>query len=232
MPFFLNKEIINDGVGQQKERDFQNVAINALANSPHDAKYFETLPTAWANCYTFQKAIEANKPSDVEEWLVLMCLHSTGTLQTVVYDRYDLENFYDPDLWPALERTFPHSDKEKLENIILLTTNNGAIIGSYYPGVIYAPARNRTKWHDDPNLHPYLSGEKLSWQSCLNLQLRDRTMRQKFFNRLLGLQALMSGRIKTTLENFWQADSAFNILDTNAPEALGKTPLTFPNKLA
>ena len=46
MPFFLNKEIINDGVGQQKERDFQNVAISALANSPHDAKYFETLPTA------------------------------------------------------------------------------------------------------------------------------------------------------------------------------------------
>ena len=157
-----------------------------------------------------------------------MCLHSTGTLQTVVYDRYDLENFYDPDLWSAPERTFPHSDKEKLENIILLTTNNGAIIGSYYPGVIYAPARNRTKWHDDPNLHPYLSGEKLSWQSCLNLQLCDNSMRQKFLNRLLGLQALMSGRIKTTLENFWQGDSNFNGLEANAPEKLGKTPDTFP----
>jgi hypothetical protein len=227
MAFFLNREIINDGVGVQRERSFQNVNVNLLANPPHDPRFFETLPTAWANGYSFQKAIEASNPTAIGEWLSLVCLHAAGVLRAVPYDQDRIDLMYDPDLWPALERTYPFTGPDKLTQIVLLLTNTGVTAGSYYPEIIYTPARNREEWRNDKGLQPYLSGSTLSWEKCRDLQLRDRQIRQLFLNRLLGILQHTSGRIRSSLENLCLTDAFFVELQRNGPEAVSKALETY-----
>ncbi len=175
---FLNVGVLGGDAGNPERRDFRPVKTDYIDAPSYNARFFETFPTAWASAYAFRKALASEKQTDegaivvedettiaaTEEWVSLFLLHYFGRIRLVEYKREQLEKEYDKDLWLALSGTYPSARAGDLSAVFLLETNEGTVVGAYYPEVIFFPSRGRTGWKRDETLQQFLAGSKLSWE--------------------------------------------------------------------
>jgi hypothetical protein len=119
----LNREILGDPPAQQ-ERRFSRIPATNLQPPEYNAKYFETLPTMWAEAYTFQRAIERGDRSALEEWVLLILLDYFGVIHLKRYEESTLVQEYDPDLWPAISGTYPGPKHDTINCVELLESSS------------------------------------------------------------------------------------------------------------
>lgn len=199
----LNRSVLGDGV-VVAERRFARIDAGYLQAPEHHAKYFETLPTAWSVAYLFQRAIEQGQPAELEEWVALLLLYSYRAIHLNSFAGPKLQQHYDRDLWPALSGTYPSPRRAALADVKLLQTDQRVIVGGYYPGVIFFPARARAAWVQDGNLVQYLdaSRQRFSLQQCFDLLLPDETQRRRFHLRLRSVAELLEQQTRRALLDF------------------------------
>jgi len=217
----LNREILGDPPVQQ-ERRFSRIPATNVQPPEHNAKYFETLPTMWAEAYTFQRAIERNDRSALEEWVSLILLDYFGVIHLKRYEKSTLVQEYDPDLWPAISGTYPNPRRDTINWVELLHTSSKAetVVGAYYTGIIFFPSRGRRLWTNDEALLPYLEGDSLSWKKCCELMLQDRYYISGFYLHLLSISNILELHPRTALQEFCTREPIFKGLPT--------TPLIAP----
>ncbi len=213
----LNNMILGSGAGVQQERRFARLPASNLQPPEYDPKYFETLPTAWAVAYTFQRAVEKNNLAAVEEWVALMLLHLNDVLHLESHEQHQLQDEYDRDLWPALSGTYPSPKQDRLTGIKLLQTDGGVVVGAYYPGIIFFPGRGRALWRSDENLAAYLDGDRLSWAKCRELLLQNESDWGRLLLRLKSLAEHLELESKRTLQNFYGQEPGFRSLSAHSP---------------
>jgi hypothetical protein len=173
---FLNAGILGGGAGVPEKRGFRAVITDYIGSPEYDARYFETFPTAWASAYAFQKSLETEEKPGVaddkvaavatEEWASLFLLHYFGPAHLKEYSQEILRNEYDKDLWLALSGTYPNARESSPATIKMLETDEGTVVGAYYPETIFFPSRGRGSWVADKMLQKYLVGTRLSWELC------------------------------------------------------------------
>jgi hypothetical protein len=145
--------------------------------SKDDYEFLNSLPTAWAGSYIFQKTIENKDKSSIEEWFSIALLHWHGILNL---EYLDLQNKkYDPDLKPALENTYPF-DPENLRFILFKTRDTNDTIAYYYPQTFYSPSFDRKNWQNSNLLKKFLDKERLNWEKAYQL-IKDREDNQRLF---------------------------------------------------
>ena len=192
---FLNETILGANAGTEQARNFQPLSI---PRPDYNARFFEAFPTTWAGAYAFQKLLESGDSRAVEEWATLFLLHNFGIAHLAPFSQSVLETQYDKDLWPALCGTYPQA--QTLTEIKLLRTDNGTILGAFYPGIIFFPSRGRYSWVDDSLLKRYLDGDTLSWKKCSEHLFRDEATRSRFHLYLRRLP--LEGVYFNALHNF------------------------------
>src|SRR5205085_2629850 len=85
-------------------------------------------------------------------------------------------------------------------------TEQGTVVGAYYPDVIFFPSRNRTDWPADKVLSSYLVGPRLSWERCRKDLLSNDKKTGEFHAHLLRIaQLLPSKTFKERVEKFCQS---------------------------
>lgn len=219
---FLNAGILGSGAGVPQRRGFRAISVESIGSPDYDARFFETFPTVWASAYAFRKSLEseANAVAEgprrgeyvlgaaTEEWATLFLLHYFGIVHLVRFEQQQLERQYDKDLWVALHGTYPSAKENGFSEILLLRTDDQgsdrAVIGAYYPEVVFFPGRGRESWQESETLRPYLRGARLSWAQAARLQLSDEGSRADFHAhlRLVADRALQSSTLKNHLDNF------------------------------
>lgn len=235
---FLNVGILGGDAGVPERRAFRAIKTDYIDPPDYNARFFETFPTAWASAYAFQKALAADQGTEpgkriaddettiaaTEEWLSLFLLHYMGRIRLVEYKRESLEKEYDKDLWLALSGTYPSVREGNLSAVFLLETNEGTVVGAYYPDVIFFPSRGRAGWTKDETLQQFLVGSKLSWdKSRQNLLTDDRKLHD--FQVHLGLVArrLPGKTFKARVETFLRENFADRV-DLTGHEDLDPDP--------
>jgi hypothetical protein len=214
---FLNDNIKGEEGSVPGRRQFFRTDITEPA---YDAQYFETAPTMWAGAYDFQQRLEAGEPEAVDEWMSLFLLHYFCILHLKEYTHEEIDRHYDRDLWPALERTFPH---RKLEKITLLRANDGTVVGAAAPATVFFPIRGRVSWQRCNLLSPYLADNKFSWDGCRRKLLGDDAERMRdFVLRLHHIRTkAVAGELRQIIRNF--SHKTFGTVDT---DLLGDPPAT------
>lgn len=225
----LNREILGEPPVQQ-ERRFSRIPAANLQPPAYNAKYFETLPTMWAEAYTFQRAIERGDRAALEEWVSLFLLDYFGVIHLKRYEKSTLVQEYDPDLWPAISGTYPNPKKESIDCVELLESSSRgrqdeAVVGAFYPGIIFFPSRNRGVWSNNENLSPYLEGDRLSWKKCCELMLQDNHYRRSFYLHLMSVAAVLELHPRTALLDFCTQEPIFRGQPTTPTEALKPDPI-------
>jgi hypothetical protein len=219
----LNDQILGPGAGVPQERRFARIQAANIQPPDYDPKYFETLPTAWAVAYTFQRAIEKGNPAAVEEWVSLMLLCENKALHLKPHRREMIQAEYDRDLWPALSGTYPSPRQDSLEEIRLIQTDGGVVVGAFYPGILLFPSRGRAGWRKDENLEPYLDGDRLSWAVCRELLLPSESERGRFLLTLKSIAASLEQESRRALQSFYEQEPAFRNIRVDGPlESLGE----------
>lgn len=191
----LDQEILGGNVGTVQSRKFQT--LNLLRPS-YNGKFFEAFPTVWATAYAFQKRLEANEQSALEEWVCLFLLQNFGVLHLAEFSELTVRNDYDKDLWHALSGTYPQL--AALTEMKLLRTDKGTIIGAYYPNIFFFPSRGRDAWDSDKLLNRYLEDDQLSWARCSEYLLSDPNVRRNFYAHLLRVP--VQSVFASALQNF------------------------------
>ena len=215
---FLNAGILGSGAGVAQRRGFRPVSIDYIGSPDYDARFFETFPTVWANAYAFRKSLdaEARTPTGelartlgrlgpaTEEWASLFLLHYFGILHLAPFNQQLLDSEYDTDLWIALKGTLPNAREDGMNAVHLLQTDDHAVVGAYYPEVVFFPSRGRESWKQSQILVPYLHETRLSWAQCERVLLNDEQSRNDFHVhlRLIADQVLQSTALKNHLNNF------------------------------
>lgn len=214
---FLNAGILGGGAGVPQRRGFRAVSVEYIGGPDYDAKFFETFPTVWASAYAFRKSLEAEARADengrrgehavagaTEEWATLFLLHYFGIVHLAQFPQHVLEAEYDKDLWVALRGTFPSAKDSGVSEVLLLMTDDGAVVGAYYPEIVFFPARGRESWGASEILAPYLRGPRLSWAAAARILLDEETSRADFHThlRLAADRALQGSTLKTHLNKF------------------------------
>lgn len=222
---FLNSGILGNNAGLANRRGFRQVGTANLQKTEPDRRFFEAIPTAWAEPYLFGKAVEAGGPREVKEWLALFLLHHFGVIYVAAFEQDVLRREYDRDLWLGLDNTYPHPEAP-LRRLELLRTDDGAVVGATYPQVLFFPGRGRATWPASADLRPYLDGRRLSWERAFHLHLGEPAARQKFHNFLRGLaESQLEGGFRRALEAF--CDDNFG-RDFRTEERIGPDPRTWP----
>jgi hypothetical protein len=230
---FLNAGILGGGAGVPEKRGFRAVITDYIGSPEYNAKYFETFPTTWASAYAFQKSLETeNKPGTLdnqaaavatEEWVSLFLLHYFGPAHLSEYNQTTLRDEYDKDLWLALSGTYPTAKEMGLASIKLLETDEGTVVGAYYPEVIFFPSRGRATWTADKMLQKYLIGTRLSWELCSkNLLTKEQEVNDFHAHLRRVANLLPSKRFKDRLNDF---------CDKNFNEAVTVTDTLDPNPI-
>lgn len=165
----LNNGIIEGEYQEPRQRSFGSVSLGVPnAGERFDPRYFETIPTVWAQAHAFEgRLLDAgtNAPVDsaLGEWLALLALDFFGVVHfswieaSVLQDRRK----YDPDLWKALSRTWPRSFGP-LTSIGILAAS-GVSVGAYYPSCCFFPARGRSSWASCVELQRFVDNGALVW---------------------------------------------------------------------
>lgn len=246
---FLNNEILGGNAGIDESRRFKREA--KIQAPEYNAKYFETFPTVWACAYAFQKllffygesaerhrnqqpaqetsAVKSNRRAAevaVKEWAVLFFLRFFGIAHLASFPAETLKNRYDKDLWPALSGTYPD---DTIDSIKMLRTSDGAVVGAYYPEIIFFPSRGRAAWGNSPDLRPLLHGTTLSWEECSKRLARDEEAGKAFHAHLLSIAKFVRGPYRTALESFCRREQAVGTLPAaGALTALNADLTTWP----
>lgn len=221
---FLNSGILGGGSGVADKRGFRTIKTDYIGSPDYNPKFFETYPTVWASAYAFRKSLEKGEDAAIEEWATLFLLHYFGVLHLASFDQRVLQSDYDRDLWIALHGTFPRAKEEsELQTVGLLQTDDQAVIGAYYPQVIFFPARGREAWRQSESLQPYLEENRLSWGKAVTL-LEDETDRKRFHLHLRSITRILPRKeLKDRLENFCnqKLGAFYEDLTTLAPHPSG-----------
>jgi hypothetical protein len=225
----LNREILSDPPVQQ-ERRFSRVSTTNLQPPGYNPKYFETLPTMWAEAYTFQRAIERGDLTALKEWVSLILLDYFGVIHLRRYEESSLVQEYDPDLWPAISGTYPGPKQDSIGFVELLETNgrdehSKVVVGAFYPGIIFFPGRNRSAWAKSENLLPYTDRNRLSWEKCCEVMLQDNYYRQNFYLYLLSIATVLELQPKRSLLQFCTQQPIFKGLPTTPTTPLTPDPI-------
>jgi hypothetical protein len=214
---FLNIGILGGDAGIPERRGFRAVKTDYIGSPDYNARFFETFPTTWASAYAFRRSLAADRQTDygtvatddeaaiaaTEEWMTLFLLHYFGTVRLVEYKRESLEKEYDKDLWLALSGTYPSAREGNLSAVYLLETNEGAVVGAYYPEIIFFPSRGRAAWARDEALQRFLIGSKLSWDLARRNLLTDDRKTHDFQAHLAALAQLLPSKVfKERVANF------------------------------
>lgn len=225
----LNREILNDSPPPQ-ERRFSRVPATYIQAPDYNAKYFETLPTMWAEAYTFQRAIERADETAIEEWVSLFLLDYFGVLHLKRYERSTLVQEYDADLWPAISGTYPSPKGDALSWVELLHASSKTenVVGAYYPGILFFPSRGRRLWTTDEALQPYLQNHRLSWKKGCEVFLQNTYYRQKFYLHLMSIINLLDPGVKGALIHFCTKEAIFRGLQATPVEKLDSDPYHWP----
>ncbi|HZH30736.1 MAG TPA: hypothetical protein VEY11_08225 [Pyrinomonadaceae bacterium] len=260
---FLNSGILGSGAGVPQKRGFRPVSTEYIGSPDYDPRFFETFPTVWANAYAFRKALEGESRAvgertrtaeyalgqATDEWVTLFLLHYFGVIHLQSYGQQVLEEEYDKDLWLALNGTYPNAREDGMSGITLLQTDDHAVVGAYYPEVVFFPSRGRESWKESQNLEAYMRGTSLSWAQASRILLDNESTRHDFHAhlRLIADKVLQSGNLKDHLNNFCRETfgsaapvsgtlgrhpSSWNIPGNVKPEPkefLDKYPLSTPN---
>ncbi len=215
---FLNAGILGSGAGVSQKRGFRAISIEYIGSPDYNARFFETFPTVWANAYAFRKSLENEARSEgevprrseyapgpaTEEWMSLFLLHYFGIAHLAPYPQHVLEREYDRDLWTALHGTFPSAREDELSAVLLLQTTDHAVVGAYYPDMVFFPSRGRDSWRESQRLEPYLRGARLSWAQCSRHLLDEERSREDFHThlRLVADRVVQTTILKNHLRNF------------------------------
>jgi hypothetical protein len=201
---FLNSGILGANVSAAGGRGFRPVNSDTLPVPEYDGRYFETFPTVWASAYAFRKELEKGTPSAIEEWMTLFLLHYFGVLHLESFDQRVLNDAFDKDLWLAFAGTYPQSrDEGALQSIGILQTTDRAVVGAYYPQIIFFPSRGRESWLESDSLRPYLDESRLSWEKSAGLLLESDYYRDEFHQHLRGLPNILPRReLKERVDTF------------------------------
>jgi hypothetical protein len=230
----LNKEILSDSQPPQ-ERRFLRVPATYIQPPDSDPKYFETLPTMWAEAYTFQRAIERGDRAAIEEWVSLILLDYFGVLHLKRYEQSTLSQEYDPDLWPSISGTYPSPKGDSVSSLELLHTSSRAayVVGAVYPGIIFFPGRGRSLWTTDEVLQPYLENQRLSWRKGCEVLLQDNFYRRSFYLHLMSVLNILELAARTALSNFCMQETIFRGLPTTPITVLASNPIDWerPNTI-
>jgi hypothetical protein len=214
---FLNVGILGGDAGIPERRGFRAVKTDYIGSPDYNARFFETFPTTWASAYAFRRSLAADKQTDygtvatddeaaiaaTEEWMTLFLLHYFGTVRLAEYKRESLEKEYDKDLWLALSGTYPSAREGNLSAVYLLETNEGTVVGAYYPEIIFFPSRGRAEWARDEALQRFLIGSKLSWDLARRNLLTDDRKTHEFQSHLAAVAQLLPSKVfKERVANF------------------------------
>jgi hypothetical protein len=215
---FLNVGILGGDAGVPERRAFRAIKTDYIGAPDYNSRFFETFPTVWASAYAFRKELAAEKQTEqgtvvvedettiatAEEWMSLFLLYYFGRIRLVEYKREALEKEYDKDLWLALSGTYPSAREGNLSSVLLLESNEGTVVGAYYPEVIFFPSRGRASWTRDETLQQFLVGSKLSWDLCRqNLLGADDRKTHEFHAHLELVARRLPGKIfKERVANF------------------------------
>ncbi len=201
---FLNAGILGAGAGVTDRRGFRSVNTDYIGSPEYNAQFFETFPTVWAGAYAFRKSLAANDVQSLEEWVSLFVLHYFGVIHLEMIPEAQLRKNFDPDLWTALEGTFPRVGERGLNALGMLQTDDHAVIGAYYPETVFFPARDRVSWTRSESLQPYLSKGRLVWDKCYQQLLEDEHDRQQVHVHLRAVahSAIPQKELRDRLESF------------------------------
>ncbi len=200
---FLNSGILGANVAAGG-RGFRAINTDNLPVPEYDGRYFETFPTVWANAYAFRKELEAGSPEAVGEWFTLFLLHYFGVLHLENFDQRVIQKEFDKDLWLAYTGTYPRSrDEGELQSIGILQTTDRAVVGAYYPQIIFFPSRGRDTWLASESLKPYLENNRLSWDKSSALLLESDHYKNEFHVHLRSIPNILPRRdLKELTEAF------------------------------
>jgi hypothetical protein len=201
---FLNSGILGANVSAAGGRGFRAVNTDNLPIPEYDGRYFETFPTVWANAYAFRKELEVGSPEAIGEWFTLFLLHYFGVLHLENFDQRLVQTEFDKDLWLAYAGTYPRVRGEAdLQSIGILQTTDRAVVGAYYPQIIFFPSRGRDAWGASESLKPYLENNRLSWEKSSALLLESDHYRNEFHAHLRALPNVLPRRdLKERTEAF------------------------------
>ncbi len=214
---FLNAGILGSGAGVPQRRGFRAVSVEYIGSPDYNARFFETFPTVWASAYAFRKTLESEAHAGegarraeyalgeaTEEWVTLFLLHYFGIVHLAQFQQHLLEHEYDKDLWVALHGTYPSAKENGVNEVLLLLSDDNAVVGAYYPEVVFFPSRGRESWQGSEILEPYLRAGRLSWTQAARVLLEEETSRADFHThlRLVADRALHSSTLKNHLNNF------------------------------
>lgn len=215
-----------------KERGFAPVPATNLQEPDYQSQFFETLPTMWATAHIFQHALARKERAAIEEWVALLLLHSYKRVHLDQFAQRELQHQFDRDLWPALSGTYPNPQRSELTDLKILRTDDDVVVGAYYPGVIFFPARGRAAWPTDPHLLDCLdeSGQRLSWARSSGLLLRSEAEQQRFHQRLYSITAKLEGPIRGALLEFLRQEPVFSqFRQPDQYEKLNDDPASWPS---
>ena len=212
---FFNSSIFGAAIGEGNRRGFRAINPANLPPPKYDPRFFESFPTLWAQAYTFRKALETTGSDSgenqenigkiaLEEWATLFMLFYFGAAHLRRFEQDELQKNFDPDLWFALNGTYPRprGETNDLEFVSLLQANDGTVIGAYYPQIVFFPVRGREAWHRSESLQPFLKNNRLSWENS-EAQFRHNAYWGEFQSYLRSIPAILpEDKLKTALTRF------------------------------
>lgn len=212
----LNSGIIEGEYQEPRQRSFGSVSLGVPnAGERFDPRYFETIPTVWAQAHAFEgRLLDAgtNAPMDsaLGEWLALFALDFFGVVHFSWIGASELQDKskYDPDLWKALSRTWPRSFGP-LAGIGILAAS-GASIGGYYPSCCFFPARGRSRWASCVELQRFVDNGALSWDRIRQGLLDSPAAILEFREHVSGVaNTLGNGELGTNLRQLVTSERFF-----------------------
>jgi hypothetical protein len=205
----LNEGILDVDIPPRAEREFSSVDFGVAAPRPFNAKFFETVPTMWAQAHAFESSLVAGDPRAVEEWACLFALDYFGIVRFRWIDGAAVRASYDKDLWPALSGTYPRPANDELGRVGVLRAD-ATPVGGYYPTCLVFPARSRAEWSASETLSPYVAAGRLSWAAVQRYLIARPDAAFALRAHLAGIAAtLLAGKLRQHLEEFLQSAEAF-----------------------
>ncbi len=205
----LNPGILDSSIAPSNERETTFLRIDDIPSIDYEAKYFETIPTVWANAYAFERLLYQGDPSALEEWGSLFALHFFGVIGAVRFHSETLNEIYEPRLWEAVSGTYPRIGTQPLNHLDLLRSSDGTVVGGGYEETIFFPCRSRS-WGSSKLMEPFIEGNRLSWKRCSDTLLQDVVQRQSLYDHLLRIAYYrVQGTLRERLIEFCRKAAVF-----------------------
>lgn len=164
---FINSGILGAGANVSDQAGFRRVGSEYISDSEFDPRLSDALPTVWSEAIAFRTRLEQGNGIAVEEWATIFLLHYFGVLHLNSFVEASLRAEFGAELWPTFDMTFPSTPGEEiLRTVALLKTDDGTVVGAYFPQTIFFPAIDREALLASDSLKPFLDGTRFSWDRC------------------------------------------------------------------